>query len=381
MSDAKAGTSAAGARGNVRNNFGIDCAIVAGVFGGGACDGEAVRALENVGVIVADGGGQRSGGEPVAEQMAFHGKGARERVGLVVDGDVDVAAPGAGGEDREGRVDARSSSETRAPVRVGGDRCERGDSSSMATPRARQAARRAVIRARGIDDGLVGVVDGADGVGPDQGDQRAEFVARENRGRNAGGSLESGAPGERFELGVGEGDLDRAGPAEFDGQAAVGFERGDELLVLREAADREIEQGRRLVEFAAGREHSGRGGAGFGADFRGIQQQDAELVAGQPPGDGCADDAAAGDDDVEAYPAWLLGRGRCFERIHDGDGTEFAASLKILTEQKSAPSALGGGDNHTVPESHLRSDRSNTRRARSCQWSRPEGSIPHMRFT
>ncbi len=32
--------------------------------------------------------------------------------------------------------------------------------------------------------------------------------------------------------------------------------------------------------------------------WRGIEEQDAEVVAGQPPGDGRADDAAAGDDDV-----------------------------------------------------------------------------------
>jgi hypothetical protein len=69
---------------------------------------------------------------------------------------------------------------------------------------------------------------------------------------------------------------------------------------LREAADREIEQRRRLIEFAAGREHTGRGGAGFGTDFGGgIQELDADLVASQSPGDGCADDAAADDDDVE----------------------------------------------------------------------------------
>ncbi len=53
-----------------------------------------------------------------------------------------------------------------------------------------------------------------------------------------------------------------------------------------------------LVEFSARREHSGCGGASFGADFRGIQKQDADLVVGQAPGDGCADDAAADDDDV-----------------------------------------------------------------------------------
>ena len=72
FSDAKAGTKRGGAGGDFGNNFGIDGAIVAGVFGGGSGDGEAVGALKNVSVIVADGGGQRSSGKAVAEQVTFH---------------------------------------------------------------------------------------------------------------------------------------------------------------------------------------------------------------------------------------------------------------------------------------------------------------------
>src|ERR1700722_11511947 len=55
-----------------------------------------------------------------------------------------------------------------------------------------------------------------------------------------------------------------------------------------------------MFQFPAGRKHSSRGGTGFGTYFGGIEQQDAALIAGQAPGDGRANNAAAGDDDVEA---------------------------------------------------------------------------------
>src|SRR5208337_4040465 len=97
----------------------------------------------------------------------------------------------------------------------------------------------------------------------------------------------------------GEGDLNGACAPEFDGKPAVGLDLGYEIAVPGEAVEGEIERWRASVEFAAGREHAGRRGAGFGADCAGVKEQDAEMIAGEPPGDGSADDAAAGDDDVE----------------------------------------------------------------------------------
>ncbi len=110
--------------------------------------------------------------------------------------------------------------------------------------------------------------------------------------------MQRGAPGKRFQLGVGDGDLYRAGVAEFNRKAAIGLERTDELIVLRQAADGEIEHGRRLIELAARREHPGGRRAGFRTNLPGVNQKDAPLFAREPPCDGRADDAAAGDDDV-----------------------------------------------------------------------------------
>ena len=69
---AKGWEKGAGAHGNIRNNLGVDGAVETGVFSGGACDAEAVGALENVGVIVANGGGDRSGGEAIAFSKCCH---------------------------------------------------------------------------------------------------------------------------------------------------------------------------------------------------------------------------------------------------------------------------------------------------------------------
>jgi len=46
-------------------------------------------------------------------------------------------------------------------------------------------------------------------------------------------------------------------------------------------------------------------------------------------------------------------RGRRFKRIHDGDGTKLAPALKILAEEISASSTLGGGDDQGIPERDL----------------------------
>ncbi len=67
-----------------------------------------------------------------------------------------------------------------------------------------------------------------------------------------------------------EGDLNRARLPELDGKAAVGFNLGNETPVAPQAGDGEVEQGRRLVEFAARREHARGRRAGFGADSCGI---------------------------------------------------------------------------------------------------------------
>ena len=72
-------------------------------------------------------------------------------------------------------------------------------------------------------------------------------------------------------------------------------------------------------KFAAGREHPRRGRAGFGADLGGIQEQDAAMVASETPGDGRADDAAAGDDDVEAIRHGYRRSEASFEGIQNRD--------------------------------------------------------------
>ena len=122
----------------------------------------------------------------------------------------------------------------------------------MVTPRARTGRAKSGHETNRIDKGFVDVVDGANSVRPDHRDQGAELVAGKNRRRNTCRSLKSRAPGKRFKLGVGEGDLDRGHLAKFDAQAAVGFERGNEVLILGQAADGEIEQRRRLVDSPPG---------------------------------------------------------------------------------------------------------------------------------
>src|ERR1700734_3753478 len=101
------GQQSTGPRGELRNDFRIDCSVEAHILGGGSGDGEAIGTLENVGVMVTDGGRERSGREAVTEQVAFHWKGTRERVGLPIDGDGNAAAPGAGCDDGAARVETR----------------------------------------------------------------------------------------------------------------------------------------------------------------------------------------------------------------------------------------------------------------------------------
>ena len=85
--------------------------------------------------------------------------------------------------------------------------------------------------------------------------------------------LQCGTRGKRFELGGGQGDLDRAAAPELDGKAAIGLDVGDEIVVLGQAADSKVEQRRRLIELATGRKHPRSRRAGLRTDlFLGIEQ-------------------------------------------------------------------------------------------------------------
>src|ERR1700733_5494988 len=221
--------------------------------------------------------------------MAFDWEGPGEGLGLPVYRDRDAARPCACGEDGEAGGVLRN-------LDIACSYCDGSDGRLFLDANASRQTRGSERghQAGWIDDGFVGVVNGADGVGAEHGNQRgnkrAELIAGEN-----------GGAGPLREAGVCQCNLYGGRFSKLDREAAVGFDRADEFRVCGEAAACEFEHGR-VVEFACGCEHAGCGGTGFGADGRGIQKQDAEVVTGETPGDGCADDAAAGDDDVVRSP-------------------------------------------------------------------------------
>src|SRR5580698_9268004 len=156
--------------------------------------------------------------------MAFHRKRSRERVRLAVDGDIDPTAPSARGHDGEWSLDDSVSDGNMGTGGIGGDRLYARFLLDVHPARETGRAKSGHETNR-IENGFVEVVDGAHSVRPDHRNQGAEFVASKNRRRNTCCSLKSRAPGERFKLSLGEGDLDRAHLAKFDAQGAVGFER------------------------------------------------------------------------------------------------------------------------------------------------------------
>ncbi len=273
----ESGDEGGGAPADVGNNLGVNCSIKTGVFGGGSRNRKAVRALEDVGVIVPYGHGNGARRKAVAEQMTFHREAAREGVRLIADGDRDAAGPGARGENYAARTDARNA----RGFRIGGYLCDGRLFPDANATREAGSAKGGHQRGR-VYAGVVGEKDSSGGVGTGERGEGAKFVAGKRPRAGAWGGFQ----------------FNSAGTAKLDAQAAICLDVAKEVRIHREAGAGQLPH-HRVFEFGARRQHACRGGTGLRADSDSVDQQDSPVLAGQPPGDGSADDTAAGDEDVK----------------------------------------------------------------------------------